>query len=187
MEPQLKLFPTAIRGVLVAETQLIADSRGVFARLFCENELAMALNGRRIVQANLSGTASAGTVRGMHYQLPPHAEMKLVRCIKGRVWDVAVDLRSGSPTFLKWHAEELTPKNARMLIIPEGCAHGFQVLEPESELLYLHTAAYAPEAERGIRYDTTTLSIYWPLPVTDLSDRDRNHPKISLNFPGIIV
>ncbi len=183
----MKLSPTAIHGVLVAETQFIADSRGAFARLFCENELAVALNGRRILQANLSITANAGAVRGMHYQLPPHAEMKLVRCIKGRVWDVAVDLRSGSPTFLKWHAEELTPKNARMLIIPEGCAHGFQVLEAESELLYLHTAAFAPEAEGGVRHDAKILSISWPLPVSDLSDRDRNHPNIPLNFLGFKV
>ena len=183
----IKLSSTAIHGVLVAETQRIADQRGAFARLFCENELSAALNGRRIVQANLSSTANAGAVRGMHYQLPPHAEMKLVRCIKGRVWDVAVDLRSRSPTFLKWHAEELTSKNARMLIIPEGCAHGFQVLEGKSDLLYLHTAAYAPEAEGGVRHDDTILSISWPLPVTDLSDRDRNHPNIPPNFPGFKV
>ena len=187
MDQKLKLSPTAIQGVLVAETQLIADHRGAFARVFCENDLAATLNGRRILQANLSSTAGVGAVRGMHYQLAPHAEMKLVRCIKGRVWDVAVDLRSGSPTFLKWHAEELTPKNSRMLIIPEGCAHGFQVLEAESELLYLHTAAYAPEAEGGVRHDATILSISWPLPVTDLSDRDRNHPEIPLNFPGFKV
>ncbi len=183
----MKLFPTEICGVTVVETQLIADHRGAFKRLFCENELASVLNGRRIVQVNQSQTASLGAVRGMHYQLPPHAEMKLVSCIKGRVWDVAVDLRSGSPTFLKWHSEELTPKNGRMLIVPEGCAHGFQVLEAGSELLYLHTAAYAPEAEGGVRHDDTILSIYWPLPITDLSDRDRNHPNIPSNFLGFKV
>lgn len=187
MDQKLKLSATAIQGVLVAETELIADRRGAFSRLFCENELAKALNGRRIVQANLSITAGVGAVRGMHYQLPPHAEMKLVRCIKGRVWDVAVDLRFGSPTFLRWHAEELTPKNVRMLIIPEGCAHGFQVLEAESELLYLHTAFYVPEAEGGVRHDAAILNITWPLSVTDLSERDSTHPLINQDFPGIIL
>ncbi len=183
----MKLFPTSISEVIVAETSLITDHRGAFSRLFCENELTVALNGRRIVQVNQSRTAVVGAVRGLHYQLPPHAEMKLVRCIKGRVWDVVVDLRAGSPSFLKWHAEELTSKNARMLVIPEGCAHGFQVLEAESELLYLHTAAYAPEAERGVRYDDTTLNISWPILVVDLSERDRNYAPIAPNFHGIII
>jgi dTDP-4-dehydrorhamnose 3,5-epimerase len=121
----------------------------------------------------------------MHYQHPPHAEMKLVRCVKGGVWDVAVDLRAGSPTFLQWHAEELTPQNARMLIVPEGCAHGFQALEPDSELLYLHTAFYTPEAEGGVAHDDPRLAISWPLPVVDLSTRDRAHPQIMPSFSGI--
>jgi dTDP-4-dehydrorhamnose 3,5-epimerase len=121
----------------------------------------------------------------MHFQNPPHAEMKLVRCLKGRVWDVAVDLRSGSPTFLRWHAEELAPEGARMLVIPEGCAHGFQALEPESELLYLHTAFYAPEAEGGVSYADPRLAITWPLPVSDLSPRDRSQPPIDHDFRGI--
>ena len=111
--------------------------------------------------------------------------MKLVRCLKGRVWDVAVDLRGGSPTFLQWHAEELSPENARMMVIPEGCAHGFQVLESDSELLYLHTAIYAPESEGGVPYDDPCLSISWPLPVADLSERDRRHPPINPEFIGI--
>jgi dTDP-4-dehydrorhamnose 3,5-epimerase len=187
VERLLKLSHTPISGVIIAETRLIVDQRGAFSRLFCEDELAVALNGRRIVQANQSRTSVVGAVRGLHYQLPPHAEMKLVRCIKGRVWDVVVDLRAGSPSFLKWHAEELTSENARMLIIPEGCAHGFQVLEAESELLYLHTSAYAPEAEGGIRHDATVLNISWPIPVADLSERDRNHAPIPPNFHGITI
>ena len=113
--------------------------------------------------------------------------MKLVRCLKGAVWDVAVDLRSGSPTFLRWHAEELTAHNARMLVIPEGCAHGFQVLEADSELLYLHTAAYAVDAEGGVAYDDPRLAIQWPHPVAELSDRDRNHAPIAPEFAGIVA
>ena len=124
-------------------------------------------------------------VRGMHYQNPPYAEMKLVRCIKGRVWDVAIDLRAGSPTFLKWHAEELTPQNARMLIIPEGFAHGFQVLEADSELLYLVTEYFSAKAEGGIAHNDPLLKINWPLPVSVLSDRDEQHPPISSKYSGV--
>jgi dTDP-4-dehydrorhamnose 3,5-epimerase len=114
------------------------DERGFFTRLFCHNELGELIGARQIVQINQSSTRTVGAVRGLHYQHGPSAEMKLVRCIKGKVWDVAVDLRAGSPTFLYWHAEELSAENAHMMVIPEGFAHGFQVLEEDSELLYLH-------------------------------------------------
>lgn len=183
----MRLVPTEIAGVMVAETHRRHDHRGAFGRLFCMNELAPALGGKHVVQINQSLTITVGAVRGLHFQQPPYAEMKLVRCLKGRVWDVAVDLRAGSPTFLQWHAEELTPDNARMLIIPEGCAHGFQVLEAESELLYLHTAFYTLQAEGGVAYDDPRLAIAWPLPITDLSDRDRQHPFISPEFFGMTV
>jgi len=123
----------------------------------------------------------------MHFQTPPHSEMKFVRCIRGRVWDVAVDLRQGSPTFLRWHAEELSPEPAAMMVIPEGCAHGFQVLEPESELLYLHTAHYERTAEGGVRHDDPRVGIQWPLEVVDLSPRDRAHPLLEATFPGIRI
>jgi dTDP-4-dehydrorhamnose 3,5-epimerase len=113
--------------------------------------------------------------------------MKLVRCLKGRVWDVAIDLRHNSPTFLRWHAEELTPFNGKMMAIPEGFAHGFQVMEPESELLYLHTAFYTPSAEGALRYDDPKLDIKWPLSVTDLSQRDAQHPFIDSEFTGIAI
>jgi dTDP-4-dehydrorhamnose 3,5-epimerase len=111
--------------------------------------------------------------------------MKLIRCIKGRVFDVAVDLRRGSSSFLRWHAEELTPANARMLVIPEGCAHGFQALEAESELLYLHTALYVPEAEDGVRFDEARIGISWPLPVVDVSQRDQSFAALDAHFSGI--
>ncbi len=181
----MKIFPTTIPDLLVAETTPFRDARGSFARLFCERELAEVIGHRRIVQINHSCTTQVGAVRGLHFQYPPHAEMKLVRCLRGRVWDVAVDLRSNSPTFLRWHAEELSPANFRMLIIPEGFAHGFQVLEADSELLYLHTALYTPEAEGGLRHDDPRLAITWPLVVTDLSSRDAAHPLIGPDFRGI--
>ena len=176
---------TNIPGLVVVETNPYKDIRGAFARIYCERELAIVIGQRRIVQINHSRTVAIGAVRGLHYQRSPDAEMKLVRCLKGRVWDVAVDLRHNSPTFLHWHGEELMAANNRMMVIPEGFAHGFQVLEPESELLYLHTTFYKPEAEGGLRCDDPTLAIKWPLSITELSMRDASHPLVDLNFSGI--
>ena len=178
---------TPVEGAVVVENRPYTDHRGAFSRLFCERTLAEVIGERHIVQINHSRTSAVGAVRGMHFQHAPHAEMKMVRCIRGRVWDVVVDLRAGSPTFLKWHAEELCPKTSRMLVIPEGCAHGFQVLEAESELLYLHTAFYSPAAEGAICYNDPLLAISWPLPVTDLSERDKNHALLSNDFAGLDV
>jgi dTDP-4-dehydrorhamnose 3,5-epimerase len=178
---------TFISGLVVVETIPHIDNRGAFARLYCEQDLARLVGPRRIVQINHSHTKTIGAVRGLHYQRPPHAEMKLVRCLKGRVWDVAVDLRHNSPTFLRWHAEELTPINSRMMVIPEGFAHGFQVLEPATELLYLHTAFYAPGAEGGLRHDDPRLAIHWPLTITDLSRRDAAHAFINSDFFGLAL
>lgn len=184
---KITIQSTPIADVHVVETLPMRDHRGSFARQFCARELNEILGERRIVQINQSRTAEAGTVRGLHYQYSPHAEMKMVRCLKGRVWDVAVDLRADSPTFLKWHAEELAPGSSRMMVIPEGCAHGFQTLETDTELLYLHTAFYKPEAEGGIRFDDPQLGIEWPLPVRGLSERDRHHPRITRAFTGITI
>jgi dTDP-4-dehydrorhamnose 3,5-epimerase len=180
----MNIEATPIAGLMVASGQAFADHRGSFQRLYCDRELAEVLGDRRIVQMNLSRTAQPGAVRGMHFQRSPHAEMKLARCLRGKVWDVAVDLREGSPTFLRWHAVELTPESGRMFVIPEGCAHGFQALAPDSELLYLHTAHYTPEAEGGVRHDDPALAIGWPLAVTDLSQRDLSHPLITKDFFG---
>ncbi len=174
----MKYTGTDIDGVFVVETDIIGDHRGSFKRVFCEDELRDVVGDRAIVQMNHSVTAKKGALRGLHYQNAPHAEMKLVRCLKGRVFDVAVDLRPDSPTYLRYHAEELSPENAKMLVIPEGCAHGFQALEDDCELLYLHTAAYAQSAEGGARYDDPAIGIDWPLPVTDISERDENHPPL---------
>ncbi len=183
----MRVLPTAIQGVSVVETQMIEDPRGSFARLFCQQELHEILGPRKIVQINQSTTRQPGAVRGMHYQHPPSAEMKLVRCLKGRVWDVAIDLREGSTTFLQWHGEELSADNAKMLVIPEGCAHGFQVLETDSQLLYLHTEFYAPDTEDGVAYNDPKLAISWPLPVTGLSERDRDLSPLSIKFSGLSV
>jgi dTDP-4-dehydrorhamnose 3,5-epimerase len=183
----MKVRQTALPDMVVVETAPVIDHRGAFSRYYCERELAAVIGGRRIVQINHSCTAAVGAVRGLHYQRPPHAEMKLVRCLKGRVWDVAVDLRAGSPAFLQWHAEELTPDNSRMMVIPEGCAHGFQVMEVESELLYLHTAFYEPEAEGGVSYNDPRLGIGWPLQPSDISRRDSLHLPIASDFVGIVL
>lgn len=181
----MTLEPTDIAGLAIARTAPRRDARGEFARLFCERELGAALGARRIVQINRSLTRAVGAVRGMHFQHAPHAEMKLVRCMRGRVFDVAVDLRAGSPTLLRWSGHELSAANGDMLVIPEGFAHGFQVLEPDSELLYLHTAAYEPAAEGGLSPEDPALAIRWPMPVAELSDRDRSHPPLSAGFRGI--
>lgn len=181
----MNVRPTLLAGVVVVESAPHADARGAFARLFCSDALGNVIGARKIVQINRSLTRATGTVRGMHYQRAPHAEMKLVRCLRGRVWDVAIDLRAGSPTLLQWHAEELTADNGRMLIIPEGCAHGFQVLEDDSELLYLHTAFYAPDAEAGVHPEDPRVDVCWPLAVTGLSERDRGHPLLDDGFSGV--
>lgn len=181
----MKITNTRIPGVHVIETTIHADHRGHFARAFCDRELAPVLGGRHITQMNLSKTVATGAVRGMHYQNAPHTEMKLVRCLRGRLWDVALDLRKDSPTFLQWHAEELTPANMKMLLIPEGCAHGFQAQEPDTEVLYLHTGYYEPSSEGGVNHADPLIGLAWPLPVTDISARDAAYPLLGAGFRGI--
>lgn len=181
----MKIRPTEIAGVVVLESESKPDNRGAFARLFCADELAPVVGKRSIVQINHSLTRAVGAIRGLHYQRAPHAEMKIVRCLKGRVFDVAVDLRRSSPTFLRWVSCELSPASGRALVVPEGCAHGFQVLEAESELLYLHTAFYDKAAEGAVRYDDPRVAVAWPLPPADLSERDRFHPLLQNDFTGI--
>lgn len=183
----MKILDTPLADLKVAQSVPHRDARGAFTRLFCAEELRPVLGRRQILQINHSSTRSAGAVRGMHFQQPPHAELKMIRCLRGRVWDVAVDLRAGSPTFLRWHAQELAQDDAQMLVIPEGFAHGFQVLQPDSELLYLHTAFYNPSAEGGLRHDDPRLCIAWPLPPQDLSPRDLSHPLVGADFTGVAL
>ena len=181
----MKLLPTPLPGLHVVDTEPAADARGRFERLFCEHEWAPLRAGLHFVQVNLSTTSRRGTVRGMHYQRAPAAEAKLIRCVRGRVHDVAVDLRAGSPTFLRWHAVELRADEPRELFIPEGFAHGFQALSDDAQLLYFHTRAWTPECEGGVRHDDPRLGIEWPLPVAALSDRDRAHPLLDAGFAGL--
>ncbi len=181
----ITLRPGPLPGLFIAESRLRADRRGSFARLFCSRELEQAHQGRPIVQINHSRTLQKGALRGLHFQHPPAAEAKWVRCIRGRVFDVAVDLRRGSPTFLRWFGIELAPETGRALFLPEGFAHGFQTLEDDSEMLYLHSAPYDPAREGGLRWDDPRLGIDWPLPVAEISDRDRAHPLLTDAFQGL--
>lgn len=183
----MNLVETIIPGAWVIESTAFQDNRGAFSRLYCSRELEAIVGARTIAQINHSMTRGVGAVRGLHFQNPPHAEMKIVRCLRGRVFDVAVDLRQGSPAFLKWTAVELTPENRLALVIPEGCAHGFQVLEEGSEILYLHTAFYTPDAESAVRYDDPRIGINWPLAPTDLSARDLSHPHLNEEFKGMVL
>jgi dTDP-4-dehydrorhamnose 3,5-epimerase len=168
----MKIHPTPIPDLVIAESIAFKDERGAFARLFCDQELSSVIGQRKIVQINHSCTEAVGAVRGLHFQQAPYAEMKLVRCLKGKVWDVAVDLRPHSPSYKHWHAQELSPHHVNMIVIPEGFAHGFQVLEAGSELL---------------RYDDPELAIAWPLTVTDISVRDSSHAYIDKSFRGIVL
>lgn len=182
---RLILHPTALADVLVIERQGLGDARGWFERLFCDDELRPALGDRRIRQINRSFTAQRSAVRGLHFQYPPSAEMKIVTCLRGEVFDVAVDLRAGSSTFLQWHGEVLSAENNRSLLIPEGFAHGFQTLSEDCELLYLHTAAYDPGREGGLDCLDPEIGIQWPLPVGRRSEKDQALPTVTRNFRGI--
>lgn len=184
---QLEFIKTPIAGLTVVQRNPIEDARGFFSRFYCANEFATLGFEKPIQQINHTYTVKAGAVRGMHFQYPPHAEVKMVSCLRGEVFDVAVDLRQDSPTFLQWHAEVLSAANRRSLLIPEGFAHGFQSLTNDCELIYLHTAPYVKEAEGALNAIDTQLNIKWPLEITEMSDRDRAHPMISPNFRGLAV
>jgi dTDP-4-dehydrorhamnose 3,5-epimerase len=174
----MKIIPTPINGLVIASQDSTQDERGSFARFFCRNELSELMGDKQILQINHSITTKVGAIRGLHYQLQPRAEMKFVRCLFGAVWDVAVDLRTDSPTRYKWHAQTLKAQDGLMMVIPEGFAHGFQALENNSSLLYLHTEYFSKSDEAGLMFNDPMLSINWPLAVTDLSLRDRSHPFI---------
>lgn len=183
----MKIHETPIKGVLKIETPSVTDNRGAFTRWFCTKQLAPVLGDRSPVQVNHSHSVEAGTVRGLHFQRPPNAEMKIVRCVRGRVFDVAVDLRSGSPTFLQWFGIELTPESNAMLVVPEGFAHGYQALEDDSELLYFNTAFYEPSNEGAVNPNDPAVHIAWPLPVQNLSPRDAGTPLLTDDFKGLAI
>lgn len=181
----MKFHDTPLPGLRLVESDVRADHRGRFERVYCEKAMASLHPRLRVAQANLSTTLGKGSLRGLHYQAAPALEAKLVRCLQGKVFDVAVDLRAGSPTFLKWHAVELSGGGPYALFIPEGFAHGFQVLSDEAQLLYFHTAAWSAGCEGGLRHDDPSLSIQWPLPAAAISDRDLNHPLLDAGFTGL--
>jgi dTDP-4-dehydrorhamnose 3,5-epimerase len=176
-----------LSGLKLVERQRMGDARGFLSRLFCSHELALAGWTEPIAQINHSYTARRGTVRGMHFQYPPHTDAKLVSCLRGVVWDVAVDLRAGSPTFLQWHAQQLSPDNGCAMLIPAGFAHGFQTLSDDVELIYCHAAAHTPDFEGAFDALDPRLAIAWPLAIAERSARDQSHPLLEANFDGIQV
>lgn len=185
MSTRFDIRDTPLPGLRILQRKPIGDSRGYLERLFCTDELQVLASGRHIAQINRTLTASRGTVRGMHFQRPPHAETKFVSCLRGEVFDVALDLRDNSPTFLQWHSVVLSADNHNTLVIPEGFAHGFQTLTNNCEMLYFHTHIYQPDAEGGLNAQDPRLSIQWPLPIGSVSLRDAGHPFLDENFFGI--
>ena len=172
----MRFSDTEIAGVVVVEIEAHSDERGAFARLQCPEEFAAAGHPFTPAQTSLSRNPRAGTLRGLHYQPAPHAEVKLVRAVRGRIFDVAVDLRPGSPTHRKWTATELSADNARALLIPEGVAHGFLTLEPDTDVLYQIAPAYRPGHDAGVRWDDPAFGIDWPTRPTLISARDAGYP-----------
>lgn len=187
MNGWFEVSETGHSGLLVLERRQRADERGWFERMYGADDLAGVIGPRSIVAVNRTLTRAKATVRGMHYQVAPSAEAKIVSCLRGAIFDVAVDLRRHSPTFLRWHGEMLTAENNRSLFIPEGFAHGFQAIADDCEVLYLHTAAYDREAERGVHPLEPRVGVAWPLAVEHLSERDASHPAIAAAFDGIDV
>ena len=176
---------TPLAGLVLVQRKRLEANRGFLARFYCAKEFASAGVHRAISQINHTLTRRKGAVRGLHFQLPPYAESKIVNCLHGELFDVAVDLRKNSPTFLKWHGEVLSAQNQRSLLIPEGFAHGFQALTDDCEIIYLHTVAYQQTAEAALNPTDPRLAIAWPLGITEMSDRDRSHPMLAADFEGI--
>ena len=181
----MQLNKIEIPGVRIIEFPIIQDQRGVFTRLFCQETLSKDLGTKNISQINYTFTKKRGVVRGLHYQIPPYSEIKIVRCLKGSIFDVVLDLRKDSKTFLQWYGINLSEKNKRSLLIPMGCAHGFQTLQKNCELIYLHTQSYSKKNERAVRFDDPLINIEWPLEISETSERDANHTFLTKKFKGI--
>ena len=174
----MKFLRCDVEGAWVIEPTPHHDARGRFMRAWCQHEFSEAGIEFNPVQSNMGFSVLAGTIRGLHYQVAPALEAKLVRCTRGSVFDVVVDLRPGSPTFRGWYGVELTADNGRMLYVPEGCAHGVQSSVDVAEILYMASAVYAPNESRGARFDDPAFGIRWPLPASVVSDQDRNWPLV---------
>jgi dTDP-4-dehydrorhamnose 3,5-epimerase len=169
---------TCLKGAFVIDLERLEDQRGFFARSWCEREFAGHHLETKWVQANISYNKKKGTLRGMHFQVSPHEEEKLVRCIRGKLFDVIVDFRQGSDTFKKWFGVELSAENRRMIYIPKGFAHGFVTMDDDTEVFYLMSEFYAPGYGRGIRWDDPAIGIIWPEKITVISDQDKNYSTI---------
>jgi dTDP-4-dehydrorhamnose 3,5-epimerase len=172
----MRFTETKVAGAFLIEPEPIADERGFFARTWCREEFAAHGLNPELAQANISFNHRKGTLRGLHYQEAPHAEAKLVRSVRGAIWDLALDLRPGSPTHLAWFGAELSDANRAMLYVPEGCAHGFLTLTDDAEVAYQMSAPYAPQAARGVRFDDPAFGISWPGEVVVINERDRTYP-----------
>ncbi len=181
----MKFTALPLAGAYSVELNFLQDERGGFARTFCKKEFEAIGHLKEFVQLNQSWNTKKGTLRGLHFQIPPFQEIKLIRCIKGAVMDVIVDLRKDSPSFLQHVMLELSEENKKMIYVPEGFAHGFQSIKDNSELVYHHTEFYVPNAEGGIRYNDPALKINWPLPIEVISERDKNHPLLTNDYKGI--
>jgi dTDP-4-dehydrorhamnose 3,5-epimerase len=177
--------PTPLAGAMLIDLEQRGDERGFFARVFCEKEFAAHGLPERFVQVNSSLSRATGTLRGMHYQLPPAAEVKVVRCIRGSLFDVIVDIRPDSPTFKRFFGAVLSAENRQMIVVPQGFAHGFITLEDNSEAFYFVSSAYSPENERGIRFDDPAISIEWPIHPVDVSTKDKSWPNFDFEFHGL--
>lgn len=175
----MKISPTKLAGVHVVELERRGDDRGFFARQWCAEEFARAGLDARVAQINTARSIATGTLRGIHYQKDPHGEAKLVRCTRGAVFDVAVDLRVGSPTFCQWVGIELDDESGRMLYIPSGCGHGYITLAPNTDLAYQASVPYAPQSATGVRFDDPAFGIDWPGTVNVISPQDRNWPALA--------
>ena len=187
MHSRFDIIETPLQGLQLIKRKPLGDSRGYLERMFCQSDFAELLHGKTIAQINHTLTEKTGTIRGMHFQYPPYAETKFVMCLKGEVYDVAVDVRAGSPSFLQWHGEILSAANHKTLFIPEGFAHGFQTLTDDCEMLYFHTAPYHSNSEAALNSLDLKLAIAWPLPVNEQSTRDKEHPMINLSFCGVTL
>ncbi|MCK5541075.1 MAG: dTDP-4-dehydrorhamnose 3,5-epimerase [Desulfobacterales bacterium] len=181
----MKITPLPLKDSYLIVADPFKDDRGQFTRIFCKKEISTTGLKKDIVQINHSLTVQKGAVRGMHFQFPPMVEIKMVKCLSGAVFDVIIDLRKDSPTFLKWHGVILSEKNLNMIYIPEGFAHGFQTMEKNCKLLYFHTEFYNPEFEGSVRYNDPLIKISWPLEITDISNKDKDHPLLAGDFSGI--
>ena len=182
---RFRILDTPLQGLKIVERVRISDSRGFLARIFCGDELREAGWDASIAQINHTLTRKRGTVRGLHFQQAPQSEIKLVSCLGGEVWDVAVDLRRNSPTFLHWFGQPLSLDNGCAMLIPKGFAHGFQALTDDCELLYLHSHAHCSNAEGGVHPEDPRVAIQWPMEIAALSQRDANQMFLSSDYQGM--